>query len=158
MDIPKQRLKKKKDNWTVAEIQIVYRPVMIEQPKILSSNDAHLLIKKLWDNENIFLQEQFAALFFNQAKRMIGWKVLSTGTMTKCIVDIKLLASLALQCMCTDVIITHNHPSGNLNPSACDKTLTQTIKDALKLIDVTLIDHLIITNDGYYSFSDEGIM
>ena len=158
MDILKQKLKRKKDNWTVSEIQIVYRPVMIDQPKIVSSNDAYFLIKKLWDNENIFLQEQFAALFFNQAKRMIGWKILSTGTMTKCIVDIKLLASLALNYLCTDVIITHNHPSGNLNPSASDKSLTQTIKDALKLIDITLMDHLIITADGYYSFSDEGMM
>ena len=158
MEIPKQRLKNKKDNWTVAEIQIMYRPLMIDQPKILTSNDAYLLIRQLWDIENMFLQEQFAALFFNQAKKMIGWKVLSTGTMKKCIVDIKLLASLALNCMCTDVVITHNHPSGNLNPSACDKSLTQTIKDALKLIDVTLMDHLIITADGYYSFSDEGML
>ncbi len=158
MDTPKRKLKKKKDNWTVAEIQIVYRPVMIDQPKIVSSNDAYLLIKQLWDNENIFLQEQFAALFFNQAKRMIGWKVLSKGTMTKCIVDIKLIVSLALNCMCTDVIIVHNHPSGNLNPSASDKILTSTVKDALKLIDVTLTDHLIITDDVYYSFRDEGMM
>ena len=60
--------------------------------------------------------------------------------------------------MCTDVVITHNHPSGNLNRSASDKSLTQTIKDALKLIDVTLMDHLIITADGCYSFSDEGMI
>ena len=60
--------------------------------------------------------------------------------------------------MCTEVMIIHNHPSGNLNPSACDKDLTQTIKTALKIIDVVLLDHLIITEEGYYSFSDEGML
>ena len=89
---------------------------------------------------------------------MIGWKVLSTGNMTKCIVDIKLLVSLALHCMCTHVMIFHNHPSGNLKPSQCDENLTQTVKDALKLIDVQLIDHLIIVENGYFSFNDEGLL
>ena len=64
--------------------------------------------------------------------------------MTKFIVDIKLMASLALLCMATEVIIVHNHPSGNLNPSQNDKALTATVKDALKLIDVTLLDHWLL--------------
>ena len=78
--------------------------------------------------------------------------------MTKCNVDIKLLASLALHFMVTEVMIVHNHPSGNLNPSQNDKSLTATVKDALKIIDVTLLDHLIITEDGYFSFSEEGML
>ena len=78
--------------------------------------------------------------------------------MTKCMVDIKLLASLALHCMATEVMFVHNHPSGNLNPSQNDKALTATVKDALKLIDVTLLDHLIITGEGYFSFSEEGLV
>ena len=90
--------------------------------------------------------------------KVIGWRVLSTGTMNKCIVDIKLLASLALHFTATEVMIVHNHLSGNLNPSACDKDLTQTIKTALKIINITLLDHLIITESGYYSFSDEGML
>ena len=65
----------------------------------------------------------------------------SNGTMTKCIIDIKLMASLALDCMATEVLIIYNHPSGNLNPSQNDKALTATVKDALKLIDVFLLDH-----------------
>ena len=89
---------------------------------------------------------------------MIGWKVLSTGNMTKCIVDIKLLVSLALHCMCTHVMIVHNHPSGNLKTSQCDENITLTVKNALKLIDVELIDHLIIVENGYFSFNDEGLL
>ena len=147
-----------KGPWTVAEIEISYKPIITNHTVISSSFQAYELIKQLWDNEKINLQEQFAALFFNQSKKIIGWKVLSTGNMTKCIVDIKLVVSLALHCMCTHVMIVHNHPSGNLKTSQCDESITQRVKDALKLIDVQLIDHLIIIENGYFSFNDEGLM
>ena len=153
-----QILKEIKGNWTVAEIEIKYKPVITECKTITSSSSAYELVKTLWNTETIYLQENFAVLFFNTSKKIIGWRVLSTGTMNKCIVDVKLLVSLALHCMCTEVMIVHNHPSGNLNPSVCDKDLTLTIKTALKIIDVNLLDHLIITEERYYSFSDEGLL
>jgi len=143
--------------WTVAEIEITYKPIITDHTIISSSSQAYELIKTLWDIEKINLQEQFAALFFNQSKKIIGWKVLSTGNMTKCIVDVKLLVSLALHCMCTHVMIVHNHPSGNLKISQSDENITATVRDALKLIDVQLIDHLIIIENGYLSFNDEGL-
>jgi len=146
-----------KGSWAVAEIEITYKPIITDHTIISSSSQAYELIKQLWDNEKINLQEQFAALFFNQSKKIIGWKVLSTGNMTKCIVDIKLLVSLALHCMCTHVMIVHNHPSGNLKISQSDENITATVRDALKLIDVQLIDHLIIIENGYLSFNDEGL-
>lgn len=78
--------------------------------------------------------------------------------MSKCIVDIKLLVSLALHCMASHVVIVHNHPSGNLTASACDKTITASLKEALRIIDVSLMDHLIISEDGYLSFADDGLL
>lgn len=153
-----QKINQLKGNWTVAEIEINYKPLITDQTVITSSSQAYELINSLWNKETINLQEQFAALFFNQSKKMIGWRVISTGNMTTCIVDIKLLVSLALHCMATHVVIVHNHPSGNLKPSQSDEDITKTIKDALKLIDVQLMDHLIITENGYYSFSDEGFL
>ena len=153
-----KNLKQLKGNWTVAEIEISYKPIITEQQKITSSSAAYDLVQTLWDKESIYLQEQFAVLFLNNYKKLIGWRIISTGTMTKCIVDIKLLVSLALHCMATDVIIIHNHPSGNLNASQFDRSLTETIRDALKLIDVCLMDHLIITDTAYFSFRDEGIL
>jgi DNA repair protein RadC len=153
-----QYLQQLKGNWTVAEIEISYKPTITDHTVITSSYQAYELINSLWNKETINLQEQFAALFFNQSKKMIGWRVISTGTMTKCIVDIKLLVSLALHCMATHVVIVHNHPSGNLKTSDSDETITKTIKDALKLIDVQLQDHFIISENGYYSFSDEGLL
>ena len=156
--IPKQTLKRLKGNWTVAEIEINYKPLITDHTIIKSSSQAYELINSLWNKETINLQEQFAALFFNQSKKMIGWRVISTGNMTTCIVDIKLLVSLALHCMATHVVIVHNHPSSNLKPSQSDEDITKTIKDALKLIDVQVMDHLIISENGYYSFSDEGLL
>ena len=153
-----QHFKQIQGNWTVAEIEISYKPLITNHATITSSLAAYELIKDLWDNETICLQEQFAALFFNNSKKVIGWRILSIGTMTKCIVDIKLLLSLSLHCMATNVIVVHNHPSGNLIASQCDKVLTATVKDTLKLIDVVLLDHLIISENGYFSFSDEGML
>ena len=153
-----QKINQLKGNWTVAEIEISYKPIITDQTVITSSYQAYELINSLWNKETINLQEQFAALFFNQSKKMIGWRVISTGNMTTCIVDIKLLISLALHCMATHVVIVHNHPSGNLKTSDSDETITKTIKDALKLIDVQLQDHLIIVEKGYFSFSDEGFL
>ena len=154
----KRKLNHLKGSWTVAEIEISYKSIIANHTIISSSSQAYELIKQLWESEKINLQEQFAALFFNQSKKIIGWKVLSTGNMTKCIVDIKLLVSLALHCMCTHVMIVHNHPSGNLKASQCDEKITLTVKEALKLIDVQLIDHLIIVENGYFSFNDEGLL
>ena len=156
--IEEENIKPLEGSWTIAEIEISYNPIIINHTIISSSFQAYELIKQLWDNEKINLQEQFAALFFNQSKKIMGWKVLSTGNMTKCIVDIKLLVSLALHCMCTHVMIVHNHPSGNLKASQCDESITLTVKEALKLIDVQLIDHLIIVENGYFSFNDEGLL
>ena len=154
----KNNLNHLEGSWTVAEIEIIYKPIITDHTVISSSSQAYELIKTLWDKEKINLQEQFAALFFNHSKKIIGWKVLSTGNMTKCIVDIKLLVSLALHCMCTHVMIVHNHPSGNLKASQGDESITQTVKEALKLIDMQLIDHLIIVENGYLSFNDEGLL
>ena len=153
-----QKINQLKGNWTVAEIEISYKPIITDHTIIKSSSQAYELINSLWNKETINLQEQFAALFFNQSKKMIGWKVISTGNMTTCIVDIKLLVSLALHCMATHVVIVHNHPSGNLKPSESDESITKKIKDALKLIDVQLQDHFIITENGYFSFNDEGLL
>lgn len=156
--LQKQNLKNLKGIWTVVEIEVSFKPLITDHTTIRSSSEAYELIKQLWDKEKITLQEQFAALFFNQSKKVIGWKVLSTGTMTKCLVDIMLLVSLALHCMARHVMIVINHTSGNLIPSESDKKLTESVKAGLTLIDVILLDHLIITNDGCLSFRDEGLL
>lgn len=145
-----------KGDWTEAELSVIYKPTTRNSPQITSTEDAHRLIRSLWDEEAISLQEHFMAFFFNRANRLIGYRVISTGTMNTCIVDVKLLVSLALHCLCESVIIAHNHPSGNLKPSAQDESITKKVKEALALIDVKLMDHFILTREAYVSFAEDG--
>ena len=153
---PKKNLDRVGGDWTIAEISINYKPIITNQPRITSIAETPTLIRKLWDNNSINLQEQFVAYFFNTDSRMIGYRLISTGTMNLCIVDIKLLCSLALHSLCSYVVIAHNHPSGSISPSAYDNSITLQVREALKLIDVKLLDHFIIVENGYLSFSDAG--
>jgi len=152
----KRRIDHLKGEWTVAELSVTYKPTTAQSPQITSTEEAHQLIRSLWNEESINLQEQFMAFFFNRANRLIGYRVISTGTMNACVVDVKLLVSLALHCLCEQVIIAHNHPSGNLKPSTQDEVITKKVKGALALIDVQLMDHFILTQEAYVSFAEEG--
>jgi DNA repair protein RadC len=144
--------------WTVAELLITYKHKAEMTHSITGTEDAYELIKQLWDKERLGIQEQFMAFFFNRAHKLIGYKVISTGTMNNCIVDIRLLISLALHCLADAVIVAHNHPSGNLKPSAQDEVLTKRIKEALALVDVKLLDHFIVAQNGYTSFGEKGLL
>lgn len=105
----------------------------------------------------ISLQEQFVVVFLNSRQHVIGWRVQNIGSMETCVIDIRLLASLALHCMASYVIIANNHPTGTLQASINDKEATMKIKKALRLIDVFLLDHLILSADGYLSMRMEGM-
>lgn len=154
----KKILQQLEGNWTLAEVIISYKPIQNDHPPIRSQEDAEALIRKLWDNEKIDLQEQFVAIFLNTTNKVIGHRVISTGSMKQCIVDIRLLVSLALHCLAENVIICHNHPSGNPKVSEQDVRITHKIKEALQLIDVKLLDHFIITSTGFTSLAVEGLL
>jgi DNA repair protein RadC len=94
----------------------------------------------------------------NFANEIIETKQLSIGGMTSTVVDGKLLFQYALSCQATGFILSHNHPSGQLGPSEADKNLTNRLREFAKLIDMQLIDHLIFTDNGYFSFADEGLL
>lgn len=143
-------------SWRVSELSIHYKAAVMEERMLTSTDEVYELIRRLWCEESICLQEQFMALFFNGANKLIGYKVISIGTMKSCPIDMKLLASLALHTMACYVVVIHNHPSGSLQPSTQDKVMTQKIKEALALIEVKLLDHFIVTQDGYVSFAEEG--
>ncbi len=83
---------------------------------------------------------------------------LSKGGITGTIADVRLILSVALKTLATGLILAHNHPSGNLKPSEADKKITNKIRQAAKLLDIELMDHIIISNEGYYSFMDEGVL
>ncbi len=86
----------------------------------------------------------------------MGIYEVSTGGISGTVVDIKLVLSAALLSCASGIILVHNHPSGNLQPSAADKVATKKMKEAARLVDVEILDHLILTSDGFYSFADNG--
>ena len=125
--------------------------------KITSSAKAYEFLIKSFDKKTIGCQEQFNVLFLNQANIPIGIYKASKGGITSTIADIRLILGVALKSLASGLILSHNHPSGNLTPSDSDIKLTNKFKEACGLLDISLLDHIIISPfGGKYSFLDEG--
>lgn len=144
----------------VAEIQLSYKSNVKPslRPKITASRDCYQILLDSWDLSRLELLEQFKVLFTNRANRVLGIFELSTGGITGTVADPKLIFVAALKAGATGIILSHNHPSGNLQPSQADIDLTRKIKEGGKWLEIQLLDHIIITSESYYSFADEGII
>lgn len=127
----------------------------VQKPKIVSSQSVFELMQPLIGE---LPHEEFWILYLNGANRVEARIQLSKGGMTATLVDVRLIFRLAVQHGATSVILCHNHPSGNLTPSASDKNLTRKIIQGGKLLDIKVIDHVIITERGHFSFIDEDLM
>jgi DNA repair protein RadC len=148
-------------NWQiVSEIELVYKSKIknSERPQIKSSQDAYHLLKSSWNQGKIDYFEQFKILFLNHSFKVLGLYEMSSGGITGTIVDLRMIFSAALKANATNIMIAHNHPSGNTKPSEADKHMTAKIRQAGELLDIKLLDHLIITSETYYSFTDEGAL
>jgi DNA repair protein RadC len=137
---------------------VSYKPFIKNGLRIKSSNDAYQILKNLFSEETIQLKEQFVVIYLNTAGKVIGSYQLSTGGLSGTIADVRLILSVALKTLATAIILGHNHPSGNLKPSEADIGLTKRIKQSAKLMDIELLDHIIISDEGYLSFVDEGVL
>jgi DNA repair protein RadC len=145
----------------VAEIELIYksRVKASDRPKVITSHDAYKLLKQNWNENKIEFVEQFKVLYLNRANRALAIYEISTGGMTGTIADPRIVFAAALKLSACNIILCHNHPSGNLKPSRADEELTQKMKQAGSVLDLPVIDHLIISSeDGYYSFADEGLL
>lgn len=130
-----------------------------QAPKIKSSNCAFEIFNSSWDQNYIGVQEQFKVMLLNNSNRVKGILTLSSGGITATLVDIRILYAVVLKSLTTAIILAHNHPSGNLQPSNADKQLTEKVRKAGELLDIKLLDHLILTpNFQYFSFADEGLL
>ena len=144
---------------SVAEIQISYRPAITNKPKIVSALDAYVLFKEFFDEDTIGLQESFMVMYLNRSNRVLGIYPVSVGGITGTLVDLRLILSVALKTASTGIVLAHNHPSGNLEPSQSDIDITVRIKVAAKLFDIKLLDHLIITAERKFtSLANEGLI
>lgn len=125
--------------------------------KVNTSKISYDFIKKFYSGD-IEVYESFFILLLNRANKTVGYAKISQGGVVGTYVDIKIIAKYAVDSLASSVILAHNHPSGNTAPSEQDKSITQRIKKALALLDVQVFDHIILTEDSYYSFADEGIL
>lgn len=146
--------------YSVAEIALVYRNTVkpSQRPKVTSSRIAYEVLLAGWDEDRIEFVEQFKILLVNTANRVLGVYEVSTGGVTGTVADPRLVFSAALKSNASGIILAHNHPSCNLKPSNEDIALTRKIAEGGKLLDIRVLDHLIVTPEGYYSFRDEGLL
>jgi len=124
-----------------------------DRSKIVSSHDAFDLMKPLMEDLET---EQFWVLYLNNANKVLSKEKISAGGMTATVVDVRLILKRALELNATALILCHNHPSGTLVPSKADAVITDKIKKAAQCMDIQVLDHLIITDQSYFSFADQG--
>ena len=135
-------------------ISLKLRKANFNSIAIKKSQDAADYITKNFYGDDIELFESFFLLLLNNANYTTGYVKISQGGVAGTVVDPKIVAKYAIDSLSSAVIISHNHPSGNINPSEADKRITLKIRDGLQLFDIKLLDSLIITPDNYYSLAD----
>ena len=125
--------------------------------KINNSQNSFDVLSLYWDKDTIELKESFVLIALNRANEVLGIAEISNGGVSGTIVDLKIVFSIAVAGLASAIIIAHNHPSGNIKPSQADFDITEKIKKGADILDITLLDHLILTPQGeYYSFADNG--
>lgn len=141
------------------KVSYVFHGSVKDRPIITSSYDAFRIAMKVLDQETIGMQEQFLAIYMNRAHRVIGAKVHFIGGISSVIVDVKVIAATAVSLMASCVIVCHNHPSGSLQPSPQDIAITDKLKNALRYLDIQLLDHMIVTPEmDWLSFVERGLL
>ena len=123
--------------------------------KIHSSVDIYRLMQPIMVNQQV---EELWAIYMNMSSRIVKMKRISVGGISQTIVDIRIVLKEALLCNAVAIAICHNHPSGNVRPSLADDQLTEKLSNACKTMDIRLLDHVIVADDSFYSYSDEGRM
>ncbi len=125
------------------------------KPRVKSSTDIANYLQTLLSD---YQHEVFAVLFLNRANKVNHFEVISEGGITGTVADPRIILKKALEEDAVSIILCHNHPSGNLKPSKADEELTYKIKEAAKYLDIRVLDHIIVSNEGFYSFAEEGIL
>lgn len=142
----------------VTEIELVYVNKLddLVRPLITSSLDAYKLFFQSWDKGKLELQEQFKVMLLDQKNSVLGVLTIASGGISQCAVDVRLAFAAALKGRASGMILAHNHPSGNKKFSECDKFLTEEFVKAGKFMKVPILDHIVVTREGYASMSDLG--
>ena len=145
---------------TVSEVSLVYKTnaKFSQRPHVYCSENAYKIFLNHWDKENLEIQEEFKIMLLNQCNRLIGVCNISKGGVIATVADPKIIFAFALKSLAWNVVLCHNHPSGNLEPSEMDRVLTNKITEGTKYFNIRIADHLIISAENYFSFRDRGLM
>ena len=146
------------DQFKVTEVELVYRNRQKpeDRPKIRDPESAYKILLASWNMNRIELVEEFKILLMDRAHTCLGVSSISSGGMSYCIVDPKIIFATALKARASSIILAHNHPSGNLKPSDADIALTRKLQEGGKLLEISVPDHLIITPYRFYSMTENG--
>ncbi|AZA87553.1 DNA repair protein [Chryseobacterium shandongense] len=147
-----------KTNSKVPELLVSYSAHIVSEQEINNSRETYSLIFSHWNLDTIEIFEEVKILLLNKSNKVLGVYDLSKGGMSSSIIDVKIVLSIALKSLASGIIIVHNHPSGNLSPSKADIDITKKLQSACNLMDIKILDHLIISKDNYYSFTDDGLL
>ena len=126
--------------------------------KITSSKVAFEVFREVFNKDTFDWCEEMIILCLNNSNKVVGFYKISQGGMTGTIVDVRMVFTIALKCLATGIILAHNHPSGTLTASEADKAITKKLKTAGETLDIKIIDHLILTDESFLSFADEGLL
>ncbi len=144
----------------ISEIELTYKRKVkaCDRPKVSCSKDAYKLFRENWDDLTINLQEEFKILLLDRNNHCMGIVPISKGGVSGTLVDPKLVFSSALKARACSLVLGHNHPSSNTTPSQADKNLTEKLIKGGKLLDLSVLDHIIVTDETYSSFADMALI
>ena len=145
-------------DYTFGEVELTYKSTSRSRSKIYSSEDAYKILLPTYKEGTICYKEYFKVLLLSQSNQVLGYTLISEGGITETCADVRVILQAALLTNSVALVLAHNHPSGNLKPSRQDMEITKQVKEAAKLMRISVIDHLILTDAGYYSFADEGLL
>lgn len=143
----------------LAEISVSYKSTEFVRPssKVTGADDVYKLLQPVFQ-DFVEHHEEFWIVLLNRANKVLGVSQIGKGGLAGTVADPKIIFQCALKANACSIIIAHNHPSGQLNPSQADISLTAKIKEAGKMLDLPLLDHLIMTAETFYSFQNEGLL
>lgn len=149
---------KQTDN-NISEVKIIYRTRVkaSDRPQVKTSREAFEIFLDVWDMDIIEHVEEFKLMLLTRSNKILGVASISKGGISGTVTDVRIILQYAIKANASGIIICHNHPSGNLQPSETDLALTKKIKESASVMDIQLLDHLIIVPEGeYYSMADNG--
>jgi len=146
-----------KQIYMVGESYLAYKEKIMQSVDIKNSQNVYDFIKSMWHSD-IQIIERFLLLTISRKNSIISYQWISQGGLSGTAIDLRIIFKTAIEALSSAIIVCHNHPSGNLNPSDADITITDKISSAGNILDVKLLDHLIITSNAYYSMADNNLL